>query len=320
MKEHLHRRLPVAELLSQEADSDRHLTIDDANDWQNVLLKHDRIYAHKIMRVHYTTYDVRRGEDIVHVGTSQCNIMVLNPLFSAENLNFQHPFWYARVIGIFHANIIYIGKGNNIYQPRRMDFLWVRWYHFEKNVPYRWSQLKLDKLCFPPLTHPASFGFLDPDDVLRSAHIIPDLHRGKVHSDGEGISRCARDGADWNFYTINRCVQHIFEFALGELTICSMTSFVDRDMMMRHYWGLGVGHTYARISTVTARSLYLKTHPQCQSETQSQHQSEMRSTAEEPVERRTDEDEESELGDDDMVFIEDEHDWDSDEDGLHDLD
>lgn len=178
----------------------------NADNWQNVLLKHDRIYAHKIMHIHYTTYDIRRGEDIVHVGTPQCNIMVLNPGFSANNLDSQHPFWYARVIGMYHANVVYIGKENNDYQPCRMDFLWVRWYHFEEDAPCRWSQLKLEKLHFPPLVHPDSFGFLDPNDVLRSAHIIPHLRGGKVHSDGEGASHYAQDSVDWNSYVINRCV------------------------------------------------------------------------------------------------------------------
>lgn len=112
-------------------------------------------------------------------------------------------------------------------------------------------------------------------------------------------------------------------YRVGYLTYLT-TSFVDRDMIMRHYWGLGVGHTYARISTIAARSLYLKTQPQHQSETQpqseTQHQSEIDLIMEAPLENV---DEESELGDDDMVYSEDDHhDWDSDEndDTLHDLD
>jgi hypothetical protein len=31
-----------------------------------------------------------------------------------------------------------------------------------------------------------------------------------------------------------------------------MYSFVDRDMMMRYYYGLGVGHTYAHVQTSTS--------------------------------------------------------------------
>lgn len=157
------------------------------------------------MHIHYTTYDVRRAEDIIHTGTPHCNIMVLTgkPQFSFKDLDSDHPFWYARVIGIFHANVIYIGKGNNDYQPHRLDFLWVRWYHF-KNRPCGWQKLRLDELHFPPLAETGSFGFLDPNDVLRSAHIVPRLSGGKMHSNEESISSCAQDGTNWNTYVINR--------------------------------------------------------------------------------------------------------------------
>jgi len=44
---------------------------------------------------------------------------------------------------------------------------------------------------------------------------------------GKGLSRCAKDGSDWVRYYINR--------------------FVDRDMVMRYHFGLGVGHTDQQI-------------------------------------------------------------------------
>jgi hypothetical protein len=206
LKEHLLRRVLL--LLAQETNN---VPLEDLAaggvdpDWNNVLFKQDRMYTHKIMHIHYTTYDVRRGEDIVHIGSSQRNIMVLNPQFSVENIDSQHPFWYARVIGIYHANVMYIGRGNADYHPRRLDFLWVRWYHF-KDAPCGWKQLKLDKLRFPPLGEPELFGFLDPNDVLRSAHIIPLLSGGKVTTDGISTSPCAQNGDDWKAYAVNRYV------------------------------------------------------------------------------------------------------------------
>ncbi|KIJ60967.1 hypothetical protein HYDPIDRAFT_31838 [Hydnomerulius pinastri MD-312] len=54
---------------------------------------------------------------------------------------------------------------------------------------------------------------------------------GRLHSNGVAISRNARDAEDWKFYYINR--------------------FVDRDMLMRYHWGLGVGHLYACIPKPT---------------------------------------------------------------------
>lgn len=197
------------ELLGAETDNpvqlDDVMGDDTRSEWENVLLRNDRIYNHKIMRVRYTTYDVRRGEDVVHTGSSHCNIMVLNPEFSIKNPESPQPFWYARVIGIYHANVVYVGNGNADYQPRRMEFLWVRWYHFN-DPPSEWKQQRLDRLHFPPVAEHESFGFLNPDDVLRGAHIIPSLSGGKAYDDGKSSSPCAQNGTDWKIYVINRQV------------------------------------------------------------------------------------------------------------------
>ena len=43
----------------------------------------------------------------------------------AEDPENRHPYWYARVIGIFHAMVLKVGSGT-VYE--QIDFLWVRWY------------------------------------------------------------------------------------------------------------------------------------------------------------------------------------------------
>lgn len=70
-------------------------------------------------------------------------------------------------------------------------------------------------------------------------------------------------------------------------------------MMMRHYWGLGVGHTYARISTAAAHKLHLMG---------PYHFDDIQ---EDVPEHPEDVDEDEELGDDDMVFQDDDMDSDS---------
>jgi hypothetical protein len=94
----------------------------DLANWAGVLFKHDRMYKHQIMRTNYTSYDVRRDEDIIRAGTrGQSNLMVLAP----ESADIRpaghgghHPFWYACVLGIYHVNMIYVGDGNTDYSPR----------------------------------------------------------------------------------------------------------------------------------------------------------------------------------------------------------
>jgi hypothetical protein len=114
-----------------------------------------------------------------------------------------HPFMYARVLGIYHANVVYTGEGMIDYQARRFEFLWVRWFHYVGR-----RDLRLDTVRFPPVGSEDAFGFVDPKDVLRACHIIPAFARGKSHSDEVSISRCARDGNDWARYYINRWVKH----------------------------------------------------------------------------------------------------------------
>jgi hypothetical protein len=151
------------------------------------------------MRLNYTTYDVRRDDDVIHPTSSHCNIMVLNPSCSSA----EHPFWYARVLGIYHSNVIYTGTEVIDYQPQQLHFLWVRWYQIE-DIPAGWDARRLDRLRFPSIHDTNSFGFLDPADVLRSCHIAPVFTLGKVHADGSGISRHAHDGKDWKSYYVLR--------------------------------------------------------------------------------------------------------------------
>lgn len=172
---------------------------------ETIFFHGDRMYSHKIIRLNYTTYDVRRAQDVVNPGTPNCNIMLLassgaNQCASQGPTTTGHRFLYARVLGIYHTNIIYTGPGMRGYTPKRMDFLWVRWYdHQEGRDPAR-----LDQLSFPPVAYPGALSFIDPADVLRSCHIIPRFSKGKRHTSGTGFSRLARDGDDWVAYNVDR--------------------------------------------------------------------------------------------------------------------
>ena len=80
-----------------------------------------------------------------------------------------HPVRYARVLGIYHVNVIYIGSGMLDYNVRCFDFLWVRWY--QQPIPRSGDfngcdTWRLDQLAFFPVFHPSAFGFVDPADVL----------------------------------------------------------------------------------------------------------------------------------------------------------
>ncbi|RXW12496.1 hypothetical protein EST38_g13358, partial [Candolleomyces aberdarensis] len=190
-----------------------------------------RMFSHKIMRVKYTTYEVRRDEDVIHINSDGCNIMVHNP--EHDDNPHAHPFLYARVLGIYHAHVSYAGEfaiGTWDLRPVRLEFLWVRWYKLQDSELEGRTRTPLDRLTFPPVTSPNAASFIDPNTVLRAAHIIPRFCLGRVHEHGQGQSEMAGDQSDWKEYFVNR--------------------FADRDMFMRYQIGMAVGHLPEHISKV----------------------------------------------------------------------
>lgn len=179
----------------------------DSNNHKFVFFKGDRIYAHRVIHFNYTTYDIRRAQDVVNPGTSHCNIMLLRTPTSDradETSTHRHPFLYGRVIGIYHANIVYTGPGMRNYNPTRFDFLWVRWYQDIQTEGPLNQQLsyRLDQLSFPPMASEGAFGFVDPADVLRSCHIMPAFNQGSCGR--EGMSKFAWDSEDYNAYYVGQ--------------------------------------------------------------------------------------------------------------------
>ena len=164
----------------------------------HVVFKGDKIYRHRLLRVNYTTYDLRREFDSINPRTDHRDIMLLS---SSDG---SHPFCYARVLGIFHANIIYTGPGSKDFQSRRIEFLWVRWFETIQDHSSLWEQQTLDTVRFLPMADNDAFGFVDPADVLRGCHVIPAFADGRPHPDGAALSRWAGDSDDWKEYYINR--------------------------------------------------------------------------------------------------------------------
>jgi hypothetical protein len=159
------------------------------------------MYHHNTARFNYTTYDVRRSQDVVNPRTPHCNIMILRADDDAGRQG--HRYIYGKILGIYHVNVIFIGNGMVDYTPLRMEFLWVRWYTPMDDIA-AWETSKLDRLSFPSMADEFSFDFLDPADVLRGCHIIPSFADGKRHPDGLGVSACAGDKDDWCQYYVNR--------------------------------------------------------------------------------------------------------------------
>jgi hypothetical protein len=173
----------------------------EETDINTIILKDDRLYDHNIARFNYTTYDVRRAQDVINPRTPHCNVMVLR---ADTDMCYQgHKYSYGKVLGIYHANVIHIGTRMVDYTPLRMEFLWIRWYEPIDELSV-WETSTLDRVRFLPMADEHSFDFLDPADVLRGCHIIPSFASGRKHHDGVGVSACAGDKDDWFEYYVNR--------------------------------------------------------------------------------------------------------------------
>ncbi|TEB36972.1 hypothetical protein FA13DRAFT_1787257 [Coprinellus micaceus] len=189
-------------------------------DWMNVALQDSRLFSHKLMQIGYTTYDVRRAQDVIHIDTPQCNVMLLNP---TKPRGKAHPYLYGRVIGIFHAMVSYIGQlpnGSICYTPHRFEFCWAHWYDFNKAN----DKFGLERVSPYPLKSPKALDFFDPVDILRAVHLIPQFSLKPMDTDLPAKSKWGSKQQLWNTYFINR--------------------FADRDLFMRYQYGMSIGHQY----------------------------------------------------------------------------
>lgn len=141
----------------------------------SVHIINNRIYSSKVLRVNYTTYDVRRDQDAINPRTHS-DIMVL----SHDEDPHGHPYWYARVLGIFHCQVLHLEPSATNRSVQHMEFLWVRWFGTVPGHRSGSAVARLPKIGFVPDTDPLAFGFLDPSLVIRGCHIIPSFKDGRT--------------------------------------------------------------------------------------------------------------------------------------------
>jgi hypothetical protein len=173
----------------------------------DVLIQDNQLHIHKIVRINYTTYDLRRQQDVINPN-SKPDVMVL----SCEEGEDVHPFWYARVLKIFHVFVLH-RKSTPESDPEtipptethRMDVLWVRWFGLDTDARGGWSSKRCHSISFIPWDEPAAFGFLDPAQVIRGVHVVPNFPRGRTNLRlPPSIARPPSDSdEDWESFYVN---------------------------------------------------------------------------------------------------------------------
>ena len=120
-----------------------------------------------------------------------------------------HPYWYARVIGIFHADVYHIGEKSTTDEPYKMDFLWVRWFGLDESHRGGWKARRLHRIGFFDSEDERAFGFLDPNEIIRAVHLIPAFAHGLIDNlPSDSLARHPEDEyhEEWKYYYVNMYV------------------------------------------------------------------------------------------------------------------
>lgn len=181
-------------------------------DRDGIIFRDNKVYPHSLLRVNYTTYDLRREQDTINPLT-RADIIVLS-----EEDERTYPYWYARVIQIFHVMVEYRKDQSSPFsRPKRMDVLFVRWFQRDSNFSAGWDAKRLFQLQFFEQEHLAdAFGFVDPESVIRGVHLVPAFTYDQTNQYlGPSFVHLNRDDSgwneDWRFYYVNMYEVYLFQ-------------------------------------------------------------------------------------------------------------
>jgi hypothetical protein len=82
------------------------------------------------------------------------------------------------------------------------EVLWVHWFGRDPDHEGGFETRRLHRIGLTDCEDPTSFGFLDPNDVLRSVHLIPTFSLNEENQEGH----------DADFYYVSMYVIHASSF------------------------------------------------------------------------------------------------------------
>ena len=169
---------------------------------ESLIIVQNAIYEHKIVSVNYPTYDLQQEQDTINPRTC-ADILLLSHETDLE-LDC-HPYWYVWVVKIFHVYICYYGRDSQSHNLKCIDVLFVRWFGQDKAHRSSFSARRLPHIGFIPEEDLDSFGFLDPNVVIRDVHLIPAFSLGQTEELlGPLLAWPEKDSdEDWQAFYIN---------------------------------------------------------------------------------------------------------------------
>jgi hypothetical protein len=168
----------------------------DGDNTEPIFIQNDTLYNHPILTINYTSYDLQREQDTIHLGYGREGIMVYTPTLGGHE-----PWSYANVLAIYHV-IVRIASDP---EPKRLTVLWVRWMERSTSGLNGENSQNYARVTFVPWSGiPGNaFDFVDPSHIVRGCHLLPAFALGRTHNLLD--PSIARDPeGDWCAYYANR--------------------------------------------------------------------------------------------------------------------
>jgi hypothetical protein len=93
-----------------------------------------------------------------------------------SNGSSRHPYYYARVLGIYHVSVQLNNAQSCNHELHQAEFLWVHWYDIDEKAHIGFKAKHQFRVKFWTGSH--TFGFVNPANVLHTAHLIPNFSQG----------------------------------------------------------------------------------------------------------------------------------------------
>ena len=185
LKLHMLHQLPGGNVLSPEY-------VPTDSDLFHVHIKGDHLYQHKVLCINYTQYDMHYNQDSINPHTHP-NIIMLMPDGTL------YPYLYAYMLGIFHIMAYLAGDdldGADNTELETVHILWVHWFDLDPHVLGGFKVCHLPQLKWVTLDD-NMFGFVSPNQVLCTVHLMPAFTHGQSDAALPGFSvACHEDEED----------------------------------------------------------------------------------------------------------------------------
>jgi hypothetical protein len=161
----------------------------------NVRFVDNCIYSHATARFNYTTYDLQRDYDMINTNGDKNAVMIHVP-----NSGTNHPWRYARVLGVYHATVY---EGDD--KADTFPFLWVRYLETDTSYAFGPEARRLERVRYVQGSGDDAFGCVDPAHIIRAVYLAPAVHYGH-HNNGLGPSYAHDfevDAMDWRYFYVN---------------------------------------------------------------------------------------------------------------------